>query len=259
VLVPALTGATVIVQDNFSYANGPLAGQGTSPAWSAHSSAGTKTIQVVNGTVLLQQSAGAGEDLNKRWLTPLGAGARTYAGFTVKVKTGSIVGTGEEYFAHFRPAPTDTNTFVARCYAGPAVGGDFALGISATSVSTTPVVHWPAALRFERTYRVVIAYDGATGTSSLWVDPASESSPSVSSTHASVALRPLESFACRQATPVGATMNEVVDNLIVADNFAQAAATAAVPSLAEPWLVALASLLALAGGVLITRRRDNPV
>jgi hypothetical protein len=254
-LVPASARATIFTWDDFTYANGALAGQGAPPVWAAHSSAGAKPIQVLEGTAALQQSAGAGEDLNKRWLSGLGTGAKTYAGFRVKVKVGSVIGTGEEYFAHFRPAPPDTNSFVARCYAGPAVGGDFTFGITATSVSTTPVVHWPTPLKFERTYRIVIAYDGATGTSTLWVEPTSASSPSVSSTHSSVIGKSLESYALRQATPTGATLTELVDDLVVADSFAEAMPTQSLPVASPPVFVAIAGALGLAGAALISRRR----
>jgi hypothetical protein len=246
---------------SFGFPNGNLVGQGDSPAWLAHSSPGAKPVQVTGEAVTLQQSAGSGEDVTTRWVDALDTGAKTYAGFLLKVPSGGTIGTARDYFAHFRPAPPDTNNFLARTWIGPPTsGGDFELGIAAGSLTSTPVAAWPTGLSFGRTYQIVIAYDGANGTSTLWVDPVSESSPSISSTSAPLAGRPLESFALRQASPTGATYSEVIDDLAGGAAFEDVLPDVEASSLpaASPWgLILLAAALVTAGTILGTRNRIN--
>jgi hypothetical protein len=237
--------------DFFVYPNGNLVGQG---GWAAHSGAGNKPIQVTAGEVVLQQNAGSGEDANRVFPQRLG-NVKTYATFKVRVPAGPI-GTVNDYFVHFRPAGADSNNFVARTFIGPpTAGGDYVLGIAAGSLTTTPLAPWPTGLTFGQNYRVAIAYDGGTGTSTLWVDPTSELSPSVSSTSAGLANRLLANIAVRQSSPsAGSNYTEVIDSLRVADNF-NAASGVVLPSLSQWGAMILAMLLAVTGVVFVVRRR----
>ena len=250
ITVPAVAGATNLFHDLFWYPNGNLTSNG---GWYAHSGGGAKPIQVTNEAIVLLQGAGSGEDDNHPFALQTTT-AKTYASFTLKVPVGSVMGTANEYFFHFRPAPTDTNGFVARTYVGPpTAGGDYVLGIATGSLTATPLAPWATGLTFGQTYKVVIAYDASTGTSTLWVDPVTELSTNVSSTSATVINKPLNSIAVRQASPAGATLSEVIDDVVVDAAFP----AAPLPGM-SPWSVSiLAALLLLAGGAFVMRRRNT--
>lgn len=257
-LLPAIAGATIVTSDRFPYNNGTaLVGQG---GWQAHSGAGAKTVTVNNGSITVQQSSGSGEDVNKRWFTALPNNAKTYFSINFSLANGAVIGTGTDYFVHFRPAPPDTNGFVARVYVGPGADAThYSVGISATSSGTSPVVLYPTQLEVGTTHKVVAAYDAVTGTSTLWVDPTLETDTNVSSTHASVVGKPLESIAFRQASPVGATYSEVVGDVRVGTTFADVTGQPKeVPSLSQWGMMVLASLI-LAGGFYAIRRRATAV
>jgi hypothetical protein len=204
---------------------------------------------VTGGAAVQQQSASSGEDVNHPFAQQA-AGAKTLAEFKLNVP-GPTIGTGQDYFIHFRPAGSDSNNFVARCWIGPpTAGGSYDIGIAAGSLSTTPVVPWTSDLTFGQTYKIWILYDGVTGTSTLWVNPVDRNSPSVSSTSAPLAGRLLASIALRQASPTGASYTQVIDDLEV-----DIAPSPPVPSLSQWGLMALASILVLAGGLYVARRR----
>ena len=240
-----------LVHDPLSYPNGGLAGRG---AWRAHSAPGSKPIQVSNGRAILQQSAGAGEDLNHPFRVQ-DVHARTYASFTLQVPS-AAVGSINDYFVHFRPSGADSNNFVARTYVGPpTAGGDFTLGIAAGSLTTTPLAPWPSAMWFGEQYHVVIAYDGVAGTSTLWVNPTDKFNASVSSTSAPLANRTLANIALRQSSPTGANFTEIVDNVGVGTSMADAIVTSptAVPFTTQWTLVILGAALSWAGMVYAAR------
>lgn len=246
-------GADVLLHDNFSYANGNLVPNG---GWSAHSGGGTKAIQVISGEARVEQSGGSGEDIN-RLFPAQSTSATTYASFKLRVPSlgpgggATTWGVGDEYFAHFRTAANFN--FRARLYASaPTGGGNFSLKISATSSGTSVPVAWPTDLSYDTVYNVVTAYNAATGTASLWVNPASQASPSVSSVHATAIGEPVDSYALRQAS-LGSS-HQVVDDLIVSQSFVTSVpAAGAIAS----WVLAFA-MLAL-GAVFVVRARTSPV
>ena len=59
-------------------------------------------------------------------------------------------------------------------------------------------VSWASGLTFDTTYRVVMSYEFDTGSSKLWVNPASESSTNVSQTLVSQQSQPVSGFALYQ-------------------------------------------------------------
>jgi hypothetical protein len=244
---PSPASAAIIMDDDIAgYANGPLVGQG---GWQAHSSAGSKAVQVSGGTIRLEQSSGLGEDVNKRWFVPRSATAKTYASFHLKVQPGSVIGTSTDYFAHFRPGALDTNNFETRV----AIGG---VDASHYSIWVNGVVIWPVALAMGNTYRIVTSYDGATGASQLWVDPAAEESASITTgADGAASGRQLESYAFRQASPPGATSFQIVNDIAVGTAFADVNRSTRAPML-DAWnFIAFAIGLALVGAVFMRSRR----
>jgi hypothetical protein len=244
-----IASAAVLLEDHFSYPTGNLVGNG---GWVNHS--GTGTFIQVNATksVDLTNGSGSREDANRPFALR-GAAAKTYASFTLSVPSTAALG-AFDYFAHFRPAPTTTN-FKARVHSGVStVGGNYAVGISATTATTTPVVSWPTGLIFDQVYFVVIAWDAATGTAEMWVDPANENSPKISSTDAGSIGETLQDFAWRQGTN-GASA-QTVDNLRVGDTFDDVTPPPPLPSTSTWGLAALALLVAGAGTLFVVRRRN---
>jgi len=211
-LGPGAAPAAVLMHEGFHYSNGPLVPNG---GWSAISSAGSKTVQVAAGKVVLQQSAGVGEDVSRAFPSQ-SAGASVFAAFFLTVPPGAI-GTGTEYFAHFRQAVANNFRTRVAVGPGPASPGDY--GLYLQHGGTSPSFSWPVRLRFNVTYLIVTQYDGAANLSRLWVNPVSSASPSISVSDVTPPV-PLDSYGFRQASPVGATFVEWIDELRVATTFA---------------------------------------
>lgn len=249
--VPAAATAAVIVDDGFNYNDGSqLVGQG---GWQAHSAAGARPVLVNQSNAVVVQTTTSGEDINKRWFVARSATDVTYASFNLMVPSGGTIGSNE-YFAHFRPAPTDTNGFVSRVFIGtPATSTNYTLSVSN---GTTNLVAWVAPLDYDRRYKVVLAYDAASGQTRMWVDPASESDTNVMTVTA-VTGKLLESFALRQATATGGTnATQLIGDIIVATTFAEAIPAVKEVPVAGGWSLALiASSLALGGATLLRLRR----
>lgn len=233
--------ATTLLQDDFSYVDGSLVGN-TPPIggiWTNHS--GTiGDIQVSSETVLLSDSAS--EDASS--LFAVAATGSLFYGFDVSVEDpGSYTGTDFEYFAHFYDSSGNFD-FRSRVDVVDFTATGFKFGFSAGS-STADAI-WATELSYGTTYRLVASFDLDTGAASLWVNPTSVGSTSITST-GDVAAAGLDGFAFRQssATP---DMNLTIDNLSVGTEFGD---VAAVP---EPGTVALVGL-GLVGALYGMRRR----
>jgi hypothetical protein len=204
--------SAILLNESFSYGNGTLTTV-SGGLWSAHSAAGNKAVQVSGGEMVLVQSGGSGEDVNRALSIAQTANQKTYACFDLTVPvTGPPVVTTGLYFAHFKAGAT---AFRGRVFINaPFGGGHYTLGISNSGNAPTL---WTADLTYNTRYKIAVLYDPTTATSRLWVDPATEGSPSVSHTDAGAA-EAIDSFAGRQNT--GGDSNQLVDNLVVGDTFA---------------------------------------
>jgi hypothetical protein len=218
-LLGAAANAAIVVDEEFTHANGNLVGQTPSPgpggAWAAHSGAGNKAIQVLSGEISLTQSTGSGEDVNSSF-TAIGAGDILYAGFDVRLPSGQTVNPDANglYFAHFRTG----TTFRGRVFiTAPSGGGDFGIGLDADG--TAPSVVWATDLSFNTTYRIIVSYDFDSGNSQLWIDAATSGDTSISD-NLGTASSAIDSFAFRQSDDY--TGSQVIDNLIVSDTFPEA-------------------------------------
>ena len=198
--------ADILYSTDFnSYTDGNLVGQ---DAWAAFSGAGNKPVQVSGGAITLQQSAGSGEDDSHDVGATLGAGSTWYYAMDVTVSSSSSL----VYFAGLLQG---TANYEGKLFVVPSIsGGDFSFGVGG-STSTAPAV-WGTGLSFGTTYQVVVGFDFDTSTATLWVDPTSEASSSVSDVGAFQDAATAIAF--RQATPTTAN-SQVIDNLIVATSF----------------------------------------
>jgi len=116
----------------------------------------------------------------------------------------------------------------------PAGATGFTFGLSHSSTSAVAPVAWSVApLLYDKSYFIVIKYDPALNTSTLWVNPSSEASPNITQTLAGSVFS-VSTFALREAfniptmpagTPSGTgTWKFSVDNLGVGTTFSDACA-----------------------------------
>ncbi|MDD5140592.1 MAG: endonuclease/exonuclease/phosphatase family protein [Verrucomicrobiales bacterium] len=201
--------AAVVFSDSFTYPDGALTNVAAGN-WAEHSS-GTP-VQVVSGQV--QLSSSLSEDVHAALTNQLfatGSGATLYASFTVKFT--ALPTSGGACFAHF-------NSSSFRCVVWASTvnaASGFRLGIGNTSSATASSGQMATDLSLNTTYTVVTRYNVGTGSSTLWLNPANETDPSVTATDATGAVF-ISSFSLRQASGEGALL---FDNLIVGTNFAE--------------------------------------
>jgi hypothetical protein len=221
--------ATTLLSESFTYADGNLVPNG---GW-ANFSGTTFDIQVASGAAF-----GMGPNANDDHLlwTP-GLPAQpitvpTYACFKVRIPD-PLGAPKPIYFAMLKDA--GTSIFVARTYVLPITGG-FTFGISNTSTNATTngATPWSAStLLYETDYVIAIKYDPTIATSTLWVNPADELSPSVTNTTVGVTTPvAVQGFGLRQSAsastfpppgfPGTVDWNFTVDDLSVGTSFADA-------------------------------------
>ena len=232
---PALAGN--LVNESFTYPDGNLVPNG---GWATFSGA-ILDVQVVSG-----RAVGLGPNANDDhiFFTPQTLTDKTYACFIVRIP--AIAAAPKPiYFAALKDG--GTANFVSRVYVLPITGG-FTFGLSHSSTSATVgVVPWSAAtLLYDHDYVIAINYDPVAKSSTMWVDPVTSGSPSVSITNAAIPANAISTFALRQsasastlpASPayVGtADWGFVVDNVGVGTTFDDACAAGPTPTRNDSW------------------------
>ena len=209
--IAAPASASLLLSESFPYADGDLTAV-SAGLWTAHSGAGTGPIQVVGGKAVV---ASGSEDVNRLFSAVIPNTDRAYACFELTVTppaAGNATSSG--YFAHFRPDAGFAYSARLRVEP-PQAGGNFTLGIHVSANATG--VNWPSDLAFNQTYKVAIMYDPTAGSATLWVDPTTEASQSVTHTDAAYAAQNCGSFALRQ---FGQDTGQVIDNLQCGTTFA---------------------------------------
>jgi endonuclease/exonuclease/phosphatase family metal-dependent hydrolase len=213
-LSATLSGAALLLNDSFSYPDGPLVTV-SGGVW-AHHSGSAGEVMVSSGRVFLSEANT--EDVNASLAgQPYPASGTTnvfYASFTVKFT--SLPNSGGTYFAHFK---NSSSTFRARIWAltGGAAPDQFRLGISSTNSSAASATS-TMDLRLNTDYIVVtrLVNSNAVTVSTLWINPTAESDSSISVTENASAFT-VVSYALRESTGEGA-LN--IDNLRVGTSFA---------------------------------------
>ena len=253
VLFGAASGASgaILVSDPFDYADGNLNEVATPPDWGTHS--GLNPQMVVSGRVLIDDGRNA--DHNRQF-SAVTAGT-LYAAADVTVNPADLPQTPttatDGYFYHFGPphptlAPPNLGTeFRGRVWAVPGtVPGTARFALSTTSgVATAYTSDFDAGTP----HRIVVSYDFATGNSQLWLDPATNDAIATLTGNPDSA-RPTGGISGIALRSGNSTQGDVfVDNVIVADTFAEAAA------IPEPAALGLAGAL---GALMIRRRRRCP-
>lgn len=165
-------------------------------------------------------STAISEDANKKFTTTQTSTA--YVSFFLKITdeatfSANTLSTPPGYIAHFSPnsgTSIGTTNFVSRLSMRKgSAAGKFNMGILNTTGGSATITDiygsaTPAEYNVNTTYFVVIKYDmtGATGVSSLWVNPtiSSEANPIVSSSFGtSSKSSQVDSFAIRNSTTTG--------------------------------------------------------
>ena len=219
VAVPSM--AASLIFDTFTYPNGDLVPNG---GWANYSGA-TADIQVASGHARIVP-ANANDD--HILFAAQSTTVKTYACFDVTVE--QFAGQPKPvYFAELKDA--GAANLVSRVYVLPVAAGGWTFGISHSSTGATAgVTPWGAALSTGVAYHLVINYDPVAKTSTLWVNPITEASTSVSNTNAAIAALAVAGFGLRQSTTAStlpasppysgtADVNVQVDNLGVGNTF----------------------------------------
>lgn len=250
--------ADVLLNEPFAYPDGWIT-DASGGLWTVHSpSPAASNLLVSAGSALINQggTAGGRDDaarlLNSSVDPSVDNTTKLYASLSVNFSAlPSDGGTGNgSYFAHFKSSAA--NEFYGRLGASTvgAAAGSFRVGIGSETWGAATVFD-TQDLALNTTYNLVVRYDLETDRATLWVNPADESSPGVTSTDAPTYAGVINAFALRQGTTgaspnIGAPGVLAVDNLRVATSFAEA-----VP---EPGGAALALL----GGAMLLLLRRSP-
>jgi PEP-CTERM motif-containing protein len=216
-LLTANVQAALVLNDSFSYSDGPIVGAPGSP-WATHSGTAGQA-NVVSGQLSLTESES--EDVNSALSGgpyTVASGAVLYSSFTVSFS--ALPSGGGAYFAHFR----DTGTgFRARVFTSTtnAALGSFRFGIGNSSSATVTSGQIATDLNLNTTYTVVTRYDVASGLSTIWLNPTAETDPSVTASDTPGTID-ISSYAFRQSLATGSGMgNLTVDDLRVGTTFAE--------------------------------------
>jgi len=245
-LVAAPVFAGDLLNEGFVYANGNLAGlnpgaPATGP-WAIYS--GTADIKVVSGAAVGGSPSATYGDADDHVPFALRTTTQpTYACFDVTIPaiTGNPKGI---YFAGFNTT-ANTALMMARVYV-LAITGGWTFGISNTSTNATyGATPWTSTLSYDTVYHIVIKYDPVSGTSTLWVNPVNESSPSVSNTRSDLGATAINTFFLRQSAsastfpspgyPGTVDWHWIVDNVGVGSTFAEACYHEPVPVNGSTW------------------------
>lgn len=164
-----------------------------------------------------------------------GASDKTYACFMLYVPTTAGMLTSYQYFAHFKDNLTTGTAFTCKLYLAGIAGNatQFNLAINNT-VTAGPYQPWVTPLNFDTWYNVAMRYDGATGLSTLWVNPTGEGSVSVTANDPVLTGRPLGAFALRQISNSSAGTYRV-DDISVGTTFNDACSGVPTPANKSTW------------------------
>jgi hypothetical protein len=215
----------LLFQDDYNYPDGSLVG---APAtlWT-HMPPSTVPffeLAVTNSQAVM--SGGLQEDVFAGITNVIGAAFDTtnsyvlYSGFTANFS--ALPSVAGEYFAHFRDGNT---SFRARIFASTAnaASGKFRLGIANQAGAVSAEV--PIDLSLGTTYSVVTKYNVGSGVGTLWVNPQTEASSSVTATD-TIGLSEITIYGLRQATGIG---TNTLDNLKIGTSFSDVATIIAPP------------------------------
>jgi len=192
-----LASASLLLDESFSYTNGPLVTV-SGGNWTTHS--GTSgDVEVISGRVDLRVPSN--EDVNRLIAGQpytSASGLTLYASFTLNF-SGLPSGVGT-YFAHLKGSGTSNYRAKVFAFSGGAGAGQFRLGLA--GAANSPAITNATFLNTNQDYRVYLRYVLNSGVTTMWIEPDTEASPSVTATDAAAASS-LIAFALRQDAGLG--------------------------------------------------------
>ncbi len=236
--------ADLVWYEGYNYPNGRIdivstnASGGTN--WARHSGSGNDA-NLTNGVEFVGSSGSSParsddvhRDLTNSTTVYTNSTMLMYASFTISVTQLPGGTTNAGYFAHFL---NGTGNFYGKVWCGNgSLPGTYRLGT--TGAGSTAPIYYPIDLATNTPYQVVISYDAASSRSStLWVNPISQSDFSVQSSDIVSSQSNLMSFAFRQgASSLGSTWAFYcgITNLAVATTFPEAATNVASTNAVTP-------------------------
>ncbi len=199
----------ILFSDNFSYPDGPLWLQGS---WATHASpTGTNFSQLLVTNGMAQLSRSHAEDLAAN-LTggpiAISSGAVLYTGF--KMLLTDLPTSGGNYFIHLKDSATGL-TFRGKVFVSTAgaATNKYRVGVSVSANDPSP--SYPRDLSLNQPYVVVTRYAVGTAETAIWVNPTSESSPSVAATD-NLLTSDINAIGLREDTGIG---TNYLDNLVI--------------------------------------------
>ena len=183
--------ATVLLSDSFTYPNGDLS---ANAPWAVYSGTPPTDIQVSAGRVIVNENNAPDDHA----LFPVqGTSSKTYACFDAIVPN---PGGAPKPVYFFELKDNGASNLVSRVYVLNVPGG-FTFGVShSTTSSTVGLTPWGSSLTYGTKYNVVVNYDPVNKSSTLWVNPASESSTSVTDANSAIAALAVQGVGFRQST-----------------------------------------------------------
>jgi len=214
-------------REPFDYANGEI---GVVSAGTWVPSEGTP-LNVSNGAAVINQGdlTGGRERASRAIPTPFTTAANSVAwvGFTATWTSLPLTANGS-YFANFSIGTT-SETFYGRIGANTAgaADGKFRVAVANANWTANNSIEFQQDLSLGVAYRIVAKYDLNTRNTSLWIDPVSELSTSVTATDAPVGVQSnIAAVNLRQgrsASNTGAPGVILIDDLAVGSSFSQVA------------------------------------
>ncbi len=211
----------LILDEPFTYSDGPIADGISNPFWISHSGTFGQTL-VVNGQLSLNSTNT--EDINRelpgRPFYPTNAPI-LYTSFDVNFSQLPR----SEYFAHFKD--TGTLNLRGRIFAttNNAGAGKFRIGVANNAGAVNTIFN--RDLDLGTAYKIVTKFSAATGVTTLWLDPSNQASTSVTASDSPSSLT-IDSFAFRQAANIGTLL---VDNLKIGGAFSNVVTVVNLPEL----------------------------
>ena len=205
--------AAVLLGESFDYTNGPLTTV-SGGAWASHSGVALQA-DATNGAVHL--TGGESEDVNRLLAgQPYAPGGVTnifYARFVARFTALPVAG-GEWFFSFKSASATGFRARVFALTAG-ATPGQFRLGLSSGD-NSAPTATNQTDLALNTPFTVVLRFANTNAVASLWLNPASENDPALTTAEAPATFS-VAAVGLRQAAGIGTL---TLDDLAVGTTFA---------------------------------------
>jgi hypothetical protein len=211
--VLVVPSSEVVFNDHFDYANGAIT-SGSLGLWQNYSGPAGEAI-VTNGQLRVSRSFD--EDVSARLIgAPYATNSTTVLYSRFKVNFTTLPTAIGNYFALFKDDTISRQ--VGRVWASTAnAASGYRLGIGNANTAAAASGQFPLDLVLGETNTVVTRLVLSNGLATIWINPTSETSPSVTASDAVTNLVAVTAFAFRQDSSEGIMW---VDDLVVATSFA---------------------------------------